>query len=297
MKTAKKITKADIKAQAYTPEELWINPVGGLGDTLMLSGVLKMVYDANPAQKFNLVRRTKYLSILKGHPAIDKIGNPPKGAKLLRTDYWAIEKLGAGNQRPFQILARAYGLQTPVNEELFLPGGVEEDTFLEKVVPWKERNIIIAPASDSPRKMMHPVAWHILTDLLAREGCLVIQAGKMTDLYIKGSYSLLGITSPRQLIALVKRCDAVVTTDSFVMHSAFLTKTPAVVLWGPTKADMYGYPGQIHLSANLDHCHLKDQCLGPEFSQNYPTPCPLEDKHCMSSLRPEDIFRAVQKLV
>ena len=56
-------------------EFVWIDPVGGLGDTLMISGVLKRAIEAEPARKFNLVARTKYGPILKGHPSIAHIGH------------------------------------------------------------------------------------------------------------------------------------------------------------------------------------------------------------------------------
>jgi hypothetical protein len=99
----------------------WINPVGGLGDMLMLSSVLKLVHDTDPARRFNLIRRTNYLTFLKGHPAIAEVGHPRQDDTVLRSDYWSIEELGAGPQRAFQVLARHYGLQTPVEEQLYIP--------------------------------------------------------------------------------------------------------------------------------------------------------------------------------
>ena len=64
---------------------IWINPTGGYGDILMLSGVLKQCHDKNPTVKYNLVRRTIYLNLLKGHPALEKIGLPPKNATIIKT--------------------------------------------------------------------------------------------------------------------------------------------------------------------------------------------------------------------
>ena len=61
---------------------VWINPVGGLGDALILSGVLKAVYDSDHTKKFNLVRRSRYQSILKGHPAIEFVGFPNSGSEI-----------------------------------------------------------------------------------------------------------------------------------------------------------------------------------------------------------------------
>lgn len=278
-------------------EVKWLNPIGGLGDTLMLSGVLKLLYDKDPSTRFHLARRTRYASILKGHPAIDISGHPPKNAIIQPVDYWSHEELGPGTQRAFQILARMFGLETPVEEKLYLPVEPEDDPILYKFIPWKEKNVLIAPSSESPRKMMHPMAWHHITERLNAEGVNVMQSGRINELRIKGAYSLLGITTPRELIALIRKCQLVITSDNFVMHAAHLANVPAVVVWGPTDHRVYGYQEQIHLQADLDHCPFKNECIGVGFAKNYPTPCPLNEHHCMNKISPDEIvFSAIQKL-
>jgi ADP-heptose:LPS heptosyltransferase len=299
-KTAEKKPKPETKEAKIVKlggGELWINPIGGYGDILMLSGVLKLAYDANPKQKYKLVRRTKYTNILKGHPAISEVGFPPKDAKFVEINYWDTEGYSTGKFRAFQLLAEKFGLKTPVEEKLFLPGESEDDPILNGMIPWKKKNIIISPSTDSPRKMMHPLAWHNLVERLTAEGALVIQVGKMQDMHIKGAYSLLNLTTPRQLISLIKRCNFVVTSDNFIMHAAHLVEKPAVVLWGPTKSGVYGYKEHIHIEAPLDHCQLKDECLGPGLGKNYPTPCPLKQEHCMNKIPMDKIISAVFTLL
>jgi ADP-heptose:LPS heptosyltransferase len=277
----------------------WINPIGGLGDQLMLSGVLKLVHDADPSRRFNLIRRTNYLAFLKGHPAIAEIGYPPKDATLARCDYWSIEQLGPGPQRAFQVLARNFGLQTPVEERLYVPGDIPEDPLLEEAVPWKKVNVVIAPGSDSPRKMMQPMIWHELTEMLKRDGMLVLQVGRMKDQRIKPAYSLLGLTSPRQLLGLIRRVNVVVSCDNFIMHAAHLMQTPAVVVWGATHNQVYGYPEQIHLQMPRA-CGLGEfeDCIGPSRNEGgrlYHTPCPQADKHCLDQVRPVTIYDSIRR--
>jgi ADP-heptose:LPS heptosyltransferase len=286
-----------IKQEKPEKEELWVNPYGGYGDILMLSGVLKLAYDKDPHQKYNLVRRTKYTSLLKGHPAIKEIGFPPKDAKFVNTNYWNVDNYESGKFRAFQLLAETFGLKTPVEEKLFLAGKLEEDPLLNKLIPWKKKNIIIAPSSDSPRKMMHPIAWHNIVERLVAEGVLVIQVGKIQDLYIKGTYSLLNLTSPRQLISLLKKCNFVISSDNFIMHAARLMEKPAIVLWGPTKSSVYGYKEHLHIEASLDNCKLKNECLGPRFSMNYATVCPNGPEHCMNKISLDQIFNAIFTLL
>jgi ADP-heptose:LPS heptosyltransferase len=265
---------------------------------LMVSGVLKLVIDKHPNQKYKLTRRTRYLYIFNKHPAIEQIGYPPKNAKIIRTDYWAKEKLGGGNQRPFQILARAFGLSTPVEERLYMPGKLENDELLDQIIPWKKKNVVIAPASDSPRKMMDNKKWQNIVEKLINENILVIQVGKMSDVYIKGTYSLLGLTTPRQLVSFLKNLDAVITSDNFIMHAAHLMDIPAIVVFGPTPSAVYGYDGQILIQAPLGHCNQKNKCIGKEYSQNYSMECPLgTESHCMNKILEGEVFNEVFRLL
>lgn len=303
-KTEKKTTETKPKPAAKEAKivnldngEYWINPLGGYGDILMLSGVMKLANDADPKKKFKLVRRTKYTNILRGHPAISEIGYPPKDAKFIETNYWDKADYSSGKFRAFQLLAETFGLKTPVEEKLFLPGNFEEDKVLFDLIPWKKKNVIISPSTDSPRKMMHPMAWHNIVQRLNAEGVLVIQVGKMQDMHIKGAYSLLNLTTPRQVVALIKKCDFVVTSDNFIMHAAHLAEKPAVVVWGPTKAGVYGYAEHIHIEASLDHCEQRNECLGPGLGKNYPTPCPLKQDHCMNKIPVDKIINAIFTLL
>ncbi len=277
--------------------ELWINPVGGLGDSLMLSGVLKQVHDREPGRQFNLVRRRGYLAFLKGHPAIRQIGHPPENARLIRTDYWATEPLGGDSQRAYQILSRTFGLKTPLEEKLYVPEPEELDPLVEKTIPWRKKNLLLAPFSESIRKTMHPHHWQLIVDMLLDEELLIMQAGRSNELHIKNTYSLLGVTSPKQLIALLGKCDAVLTVDNFIMHAAHYTGTPAVVLWGPTPREAYGYEEHIHLQAPLDHCPHRNECIGTRHPENYSRPCPLEEDQCMNKISAEDVCNPVKKIL
>lgn len=276
-------------------EDVWINPTGGYGDILMLSGILKQCLNKNPALKFNVVRRAIYTDLLQGHPAIKRYGYPPKNATIITTDYWLKEKLGVNNQRPYQILARLFGLDTPIEEELYLPGEYNDgDRFLQDyVLKGYDKIALIAPSSISPRKMMEPMIWQNFVEELKRKEIFTIQVGQKNDVYIKGTYSLLGLTTLRQLVSLMIRSDVIVSVDSLIMHAAHLIKKPAIIIWGPTNYKIYGYPEQTHMQCPTDHCELKNKCLGPDFPENYYTPCPLRDRHCMSKVSINEMIENV----
>ncbi|MGD0974637.1 MAG: radical SAM protein [Candidatus Korobacteraceae bacterium] len=274
----------------------WIDPYGGLGDALMLSGVLKQVNDRDPSRKFNLVDRTKYRAILEGHPAIACIGHPPAGAKLLRTDYWASHLFQVEHHRAYQVLAGLFGLETPVEERLYAPFELREDSLLTGAIPWKKLNVLISHSSASPRKEMSLQIWERLLELLDREGVLAVQATRLQDRYIRGAFSLLGLAGPRQVISMMKRFDAVITSDSFLMHAAHLCGIQALVLWGPTDHRTYGYPEQIHFQAKLA-CDYPAGCIGPEHPEFYASKCPQGAAHCMNSFSAETICAAVMDLL
>ena len=183
----------------------WINPIGGLGDTLMISGVLKQFAERHPAQKLNLVERTKYRHLLEGHPAIDRIGHPPEGASFISTNYWAHDDYRLRGERAYQVLARIFGLDPPVEERLYVPREMTDDARLMGIIPWERFNVLVCQSSDSPRKQMGAANWERLVERLKARGLGVVQAGRTGDRYIRGAYNLLGLTTPRQLISLLRR--------------------------------------------------------------------------------------------
>jgi ADP-heptose:LPS heptosyltransferase len=285
---------------AKHPVGTWIDPTGGLGDMLMVSGALKLAYDRNPETRFGMVRRAIYADFFTGHPAIAEYGlAAPPGAHIISTDYWAKEPLGPGNQRPFQILARLFGVPTPVDETLFLSENREDGSegVLKRFLPDFKNMIVMAPASDSPRKTMPMDVWEQTVGFLKAAGYSVVQVGRSREPYVRGALSMLGLTTPRQAISLAAKARAVLTVDNFIMHAAHLKKAPTVVLWGPTDAAMYGYPGQRHLSAPADWCGGRNACLGPDHPANYRKPCTLDKGCCMRYFSAEEICASIQSIL
>lgn len=279
----------------------WINPVGGYGDMLMVSGVLKQVHDRDPKQRFNLVQRTRYRSIFQDHEAIAHIGYPREDNRILRVDYWSMEEPGPNIQRPYQILARGFGLSTPIEEKLYLAGLPGRATIAEDI-PWKDLNILIGPASDSPRKMMRFEIWHQLVDMLRADGAFVFQPGLMRDIRVRNAYSLRGMTTPQEIVTLLSRCDLVITLDNFFMHAAKLAGIPAIVVWGPTWHQMYGYEEHFHLQTvpscgrqvEIGCIHCKD---GGENGSRYGTPCSEGKRHCLETVSAQEIYETARRAI
>lgn len=265
-------------------EQIWVNPVGGLGDIVMLSTAMKYSFDRY-GKKFCVARRAQYTEFLAHHPAVMEIGHPPIGCNLVCNDYWMRGDYQDPNKTGLAITCRIFGIEDFADLELYLPPVEQNDATkrLINTIPWENKNVAIVFSSESPRKMMHPVKWHIIVEKLLAHNCFVVQLGRMGDIPIRGAYSLLGATTPLQILELLKKIDVLITLDNYIMHAAKLVHTPTIALFGPTDATRYGYSDQFCLQADLTKCDVRDKCLGPHVPENYTTPCPLCENHCMNN--------------
>lgn len=261
----------------------------------MLSGILKQVADRHPDRKFWLVRRPGYMSILEGHPAIAGTGFPRQGEQILSVDYWAKEPLGGNGQRPMQILGRIFGLGGRTKEDLYFPGRVNDDPLTD-MIPWSSKNVVIAPGSVSPRKEWRHSHWEELSLRLRQAGFFTILVGSANQRYVHHTYSILGLTQPGQVFSILRRADLVITVDCFIMHASHYVKKPAIVLWGPTQPEIYGYPGQIHLYHD-EPCPDLAGCIGPGKGDLYTSACPRAMQHCVDRISVEEVFSAAKRLL
>lgn len=265
-------------------EPIWINPVGGMGDIIMLSTAIKRSYDKY-GKKFSIARRTQYTEFFINHPAVQEIGHPPIDCNIVCNDYWMREEFRDVNNKALSIVNKIFGVSPTEDDELFLPEKeLDVSTrILLDTIPWRKKNVMIVCSSESPRKIMHPMKWHIIVEKLLAQQCFVTQVGRLGEIHIHGTYSLLGATSPLQVVELLKKIDLLITPDNFVMHAAKVVGTPTIALFGPTESSRYGYSNHFCLQADHSYCEFADKCLGPHVAGNYATPCPLEDKHCMNT--------------
>lgn len=292
-----KLKTAGSRAKQNGP--LWINLVGGPGEALMVSGILKQIANKFPKKKFNVVTRTECDSLLFGHPAIAHIGHPPAGARFINTDYRDVPDLALSGQptrSAYQKLARVFGLETPIAERLWVPFTKKPDPVLAGFMPLKRYKVLICPSSDFLKKQMSAPKWEELVGLLSDKDTFVAQAGKHSDLHIRGAYSLLGLFNPKQLVSILSLFNAVITVDNFIVHASHLCNVPAVVLWGPTDHRVYGYREQMHFQSRRS-CGFADGCIGSDKETAHLTPCSHGADHCLDSLNLQDITSVVKNIL
>ena len=96
----------------------------------------------------------------------------------------------------------------------------------------------------------------------------------------------VGKTSIPRLVALVKRCNAMVTGDSSPMHVAAATETPFVAIFGPTDPARHAPPAK-----NYKIIHDKSKC----------TPCYKpkcsKGRICISTVTPQEVFDSLMEVM
>lgn len=279
----------------------WILPEGGFGDMLILSSVLKSVYDFYPERNLKLVRRSRYLPLFKNHPALKEIAFPPPNANLIRVNYGLWEPgPGPGNNRPYQLLARAFSLKTPLEEKFYIPNNNVDDSLLMNFIPWEKRNIVFAFFSKNPRKMMDIKKWQKIADYFAGKETLILTVCSNEEMNlnysIKNTFSLFGLTKVHQLIQLLRQVDVLVTCDNFVLHAAHLAGVSTVAIWGPTLPEVFGYPEQVHIRGEVT-CGDLGKCPDEKLHPTYSTECYLGNKKCINTIDVNEIINAVKRLL
>ena len=269
----------------------WIDPQGGFGDLLILSGVMKEVFDRTGRQ-YNVVSCHGRRWLFADHPAVRHYGRPPKDApiEVMNYGYEAEHQRGG---RPYPVLARMFGLDPPGEERLYAPLEKIDIQPLCHYLPPGQPWVAICPSSNGPRKEMAANQWEKLVAIMAAHQVAAIQLGNKRDRYIRGAYNFLGLTTPAEALALLAKMQAVITVDSFLMHGAFMQKTPAIVLWGPTNPAVFGYDVHVNLRSLSSPCEV---C--PKMAHEYLDKCPQgEELHCMNRFDMGSVWLEVKRIV
>ena len=118
-------------------------------------------------------------------------------------------------------------------------------------------------------------------------------ADKIISADIPGVISMVGSTTLRQAISLIRNSTCFIGLDSGLMHMAVCLGRPTFILWGPTSPSELGYEqfdSKRHRDICLNlYCH---PCLAwPEpNSQRVKSPNNCPDKKCITALQPAMVF-------
>ncbi len=188
----------------------------------------------------------------------------------------------------------------PVREELpeFPLGAADQafagDFFMRERLSGK-RVVALNPGGGWPAKRWPEASYAKLgARIAAEDGASIIilwgpgeeDRAKRIAASISAPSVLIPPTTLKQLGAILKKCDMLVTNDSGSMHIAAALGTPVVAIFGPTNPELQGPVGAPHVVVQ----HQRLLCLGCNF-----TSCPI-DNPCMEELRPDDVYAAYKKL-
>lgn len=213
---------------------------------------------------------------------------PPPSDTLHRIDYYLgiIEKAGLRVEDRYT--------------EFFITG--EDDAFIEDFLKKRaiEKNqflAVINPGGNWLPKRWPKEHWVILADRLIKEfNTKVLITGSIPDLSLAGEIKeamreepvvTCGILNLKQLGALFKRADLIVTADSGPLHIANSVGAKKIIaLFGPTSADITGpYP--------LKNTVILRKAVGCKI------PCYVvncQDNRCMKTIMPDDVIEQVKLL-
>lgn len=154
----------------------------------------------------------------------------------------------------------------------------------------------LSVGASSAYKRWPAAHWSILADRLTATGAGVVFVGDKRDAETVKSVlagcsaqglvvDASGKTTLRQLAAVLRLCDVVVSADSGPMHLAVAVGTPVVALFGSTNPDRTGPYGRRNTVLNMrlpcSPCYRKPTCDGRV--------------DCMQAITPEAVCGAVEE--
>jgi ADP-heptose:LPS heptosyltransferase len=107
---------------------------------------------------------------------------------------------------------------------------------------------------------------------------------------------LTGELSPAGLIELVRSLDLLVTVDTSLFHIAGMTRTPTIVLFGPTDLRYWSAWGDRQHSLSLELPCRPTENLGRTLALDDRC-CPFESPRCMTQIMVSQVMAEAEKLL
>lgn len=158
-----------------------------------------------------------------------------------------------------------------------------------------QRYAILAPGTNWPNKCWPTTHFTALCDRLFAEGLIPVIVGGTKDHQLYGAIAgaaivppvdLIGKTTLKQLIHIIRSARVFVGGDTGPLHLAAAIGTPVVGLYGPTDTSRNGPYGKGHTTLVADH-----QCAGC-----WQRSCP-RGEDCLSVISVPAVYEAIKMLL
>ena len=243
-----------------------------------------------------------FLIYLAGIPV--RVGYPTKGRqiflthpikeadekKMHRSDYYLNIVEGFG----VNVLDRSYRLQPSSRDEQ------EIETILKQNnISQQDRFIVINPGGNWDLKRWPPENWVGLVEHLSgRFGMKIVISGSANDQSLSQQImersrqnhviDLSAKTNLKQLAALFKKAQLVISADSGPLHIAAGVTTPCIGIFGPTRSEITGTRGK-------QKSIILQKDVGCNRGACYFLECP--DNVCMQAVTIRDVYEAAQQII
>lgn len=191
--------------------------------------------------------------------------------------------LNLGTEPAWRQIASFYDLDMK-DGSLELVTSAPDEAWAEEVLrPWQGKKRVLINSRTPLVEKEYPLEqWQVIVDALSTEvHAVVLELGENGSM-LKGTNLISPLPGLRQTAALVRRCDCVVSVDSFAAHLAAAVGTPAAVLFGPTNPVVWGHP--------TTRCIRTSQC---PICGNTPRLRQCKRSLCMEEIPPQRVVETV----
>lgn len=271
---------------------------GGLGDGLMLTPTLKALKLREPNCRIIVYSKSKLFDqVLLLNPYIDKLRGIGLFRNLASSFHYHFFRhnfhvLAYGRTRPslfyrnahaIEVIGKMMGVEI-IDKQVQIHITERENDKAVLFLKQYKNPLLIQITSRCSNNQNWPVEkWEELIRRMPE--CTFLQVGDAHEVKVKGAVDLLGKTTIRESMALLKNVKSFVAVVSFLNHAsnAFLSK--GVVLFGASPPQNWGYPNNINIYKNTV-CSPCIDLLGGD-------PCPYESE-CMHKIAVEEVQNALE---
>ena len=273
---------------------------GGIGDAILSTPLLRTIAETTPCSITVIASNPNHQSVFYGNPHVSRffLRSSPFGITLqalarlefidhYRTDYHLLRPSLISDKPASQIINQLNGLPPAPTDQLDLFITEREKKDASKLLTIDMPNVVIQPSGASTEnKQWRSETWEEV--VAARPHINFLLIGDLTSPQIRGATDLRGKLHLREAFALISLADCLIGIDSFAQHVAAATKTPAVVLFGPTDPALWGHKGQRVLTKRV-HCSPCGDLLRSVI-------CPF-GRPCMTAISSDEVCEALDECI